>query len=98
MPKGTSLQDYINEQILDPENAAYYIIAAMEENDPDYLNQVLGKVAKVHGISELAEETGIARQAIYNMISKNGNPTLQNINKILDALGLELTVRVKKTS
>lgn len=98
MAKGAEFKKDLNRKLLDPEFAAEYIVAALEENDSDFLNQALADVVKAHGISDLANETGIARQAIYAMTSKKGNPTLQNINKILNAIGLEITVRSKKSA
>jgi probable addiction module antidote protein len=98
MPKGTKFKKYLSNELLDADFAAEYIVAALEENDADFLNQALAEVVKAHGISDLSEETGIARQAIYAMTSKKGNPTLQNMNKILNAIGLELTVRSKKSA
>lgn len=98
MAKGTEFKKYLSHKLLDPKFAAEYIIAALEENDPDFLNQALAEVVKAHGIADLSEETGIARQAIYAMTSKKGNPTLQNINKILNAIGLEITVKEKKSA
>jgi len=98
MPKGTRFKDYLNDQLKSSKYAAHYIQAAIEENDADYFIQALSEVVRVHGVADLAEKTGIARQAIYQMTSSEGNPTLKNVNKILEQLGLELTVRVKKTS
>ncbi len=98
MSKGTEFKKHLSKKLLDPDFAAEYIVAALEEKDSDFLNQALADVVKAHGISDLASETGIARQAIYAMTSKKGNPTLQNINKLLNAIGLEITVRPKKAS
>lgn len=98
MAKGSDFKKHLSKKLLDPDFAAEYIVAALEENDADFLNQALADVVKAHGVSDLSEETGIARQAIYAMTSKKGNPTLQNINKILNAIGLEITVRSKKSA
>lgn len=95
MAKGTEFSKYLTQKLLDPELAAAYIVAAIEENDSDFLNQALANVVKAHGVGDIAAKTGIARQAIYSMTSKKGNPTLQNVNKILNAIGLEITVKPK---
>ncbi len=98
MAKGSEFKKHLAKNLLDPKFAAEYIVAALEENDADFLNQALADVVKAHGIADVAGESGIARQAIYAMTSKKGNPTLQNINKLLNAIGLEITVRPKKVS
>lgn len=98
MARGRPFTEYLSEQLLDPEFAAEYVVAALEENDADFLNQALAQIVKAYGIADIAEETGIARQAIYAMTSEKGNPTLQNVNKILNAVGLEISVRTKKSA
>ena len=67
----------------------------MAENNSDYLKVALGDIVKAHKVGYISEKTGIGRQAIYKMFSKNGNPTHNNLIAILDVLGLELTVRPK---
>jgi len=83
------------ERLKDPNYAASYIEAAIEENDPDFLQVALGDVVKAHGVSKISEITGIARQALYRMISKDGNPTIKNLNRLLNSVGLEIDIRVK---
>lgn len=90
-----SFNDYLDEVLLDPEFAAAYLSAAMDENDDKFLSTALSRVVRIHGATKVAAETGIARQAIYKMLSENGNPSYRNIEKILDALGLEIVIREK---
>ncbi len=98
MPKGNSPREDLLKDLKDPKFVAHYIQAVIEENDPDFFVQAIAEVVKIHGFAEIAEKTGIARQSLYQMTSEDGNPTIKNVNKILDQLGLELTVRPKKTS
>ena len=93
--KGTLFQDYLLERLRDPELAYHFILEAMEEKDPGYLKVALGDVVRAYGVSYISEQTGIGRQTIYRMLSEKGNPTHKNLLAILDALGLELTVRQK---
>lgn len=97
MSKGTSFNDYLEERLKDPELACHFITEAIEENEPDYLKTALGEVVKAYGVADISERTGLSRQTIYKMLSGEGNPTHKNLVLILDALGLELTVRPKKT-
>lgn len=96
MPKGSNFDDFLMEQLREPGFAAAYIEAAMEDFDVEYFNEVIKDVVKAYGVSHVAEQTGIARQAIYQMISSEGNPTLKSITAILDTLGLTLSVKAKK--
>lgn len=74
------------------ERQAYWL-AALEEagDDPEYMGQVLGDIAKSYGMSKLAQDTGLSREGLYKSFGKNGNPSFSTVNKVANALGLKLT-------
>jgi len=82
--------DYLNTKA----EIASFLEAAMEEagDDPAFIAQVLGVIARSRGMAELAKETGLAREGLYRSLSTNGNPSLDTLLKVLKALGLKLTV------
>lgn len=45
---------------------------------------------------DLAEMTGITSKTIYLIESGNGNPSVDTLNKLLEILGLEIYVDIKK--
>lgn len=96
MARGTKFEDDLNRKLLNPDFAADFLAAAMDENDEEFLTEALARVVKIHGASKVADEAGIARQAVYKMLSSEGNPSFKNVSKLLEAVGLELTVRPKK--
>ncbi len=98
MKKGTSFNDYLTEKLSEPELACNYIAEALALNDADYLKIALGDIVKAYGVSSISNHTGIGRQSIYKMLSEEGNPTHKNLAAILDALGLELTVKIKNSA
>ncbi len=85
---------------LKPFDAAKYIESPQDEaellNDAlatahaGYIAAALGAVARARGMTDLAEKTGLNRQALYSALSKDGNPTLDTIMRISCALGIEL--------
>lgn len=77
------------------EDIRFYLEAAMEGNDPKHIASAIGDVARSKGMSEIARKTGLGRQALYNALSENGNPTLETLTAVLDALGLQLSVQPK---
>jgi probable addiction module antidote protein len=77
------------------EDILYFLEAAMEGNDSKHIASALGVVARSKGMSEIAKKSGLGRQALYNALSENGNPTLETLTAVLGALGLELTVQKK---
>ncbi len=98
MARGTKFQEDLERKLLNSDFAADYLAASIAEDDEEFLSEALAKVIKAHGATRVAEETGIARQALYKMLSSEGNPSFKNVNKLLEAVGLELTVKKKDAS
>lgn len=86
-------KDMLFEELHDPEFAVAYLNAALEEDTPDVFLLHLRDVAEAWGgLGKLATETQLAREALYRMLSAQGNPQLVSLDKILHALGLRLAV------
>lgn len=92
---GSDFSEHFSVALRDPEVAAEYLMAAIEESDLDYFKVALGRVAKAHGISNIAQITEIPRATLYNILQENSNPSLANIQEILGACGLTITVTSK---
>ena len=73
---------------------AGFLRASFEEagDDPAYIAHALGIVARARGMTRLAKETGVTRNALYNSLSKKGNPELATVMKVMNAFGLKLGV------
>jgi probable addiction module antidote protein len=93
MNKLTSFNDDFMQKLRDPEFASNYIMAAIVENDLDFLPTALGDVAKAHGMSKLAEGTGINRRTLYKVFDKDSNPSFELVTQIMTHLGLSLEVK-----
>ena len=78
----------------DPELAAEYLKAAMEDTEePRVLLIALRQVAEARGgIAKVAKAAGIERESLYRALSKNGNPRFSTLAAVVKALGLMLTV------
>ena len=70
-----------------------YINAWMEDGSPREIARAIGDVARAKAITEISPRTGVGRQALYAGLSCDGNPTLDILTAVLDALGLELSVK-----
>jgi len=75
-----------------PADIAAYLDAYLEDGTPDELLRALGTIARSHGMSALARDTGISREALYQAFSDNGNPTLDTLLRVLKAFGVRLAV------
>ena len=82
------VQDFLT----DDARIAEYLAAAFEDGDPALIRAAIGDVAKARGMSSLARETGITREALYKALGENGNPTLDTLTKVMKALGFKLSV------
>ena len=61
-------------------------------DDPAYIAHALGVVARARGMGKLAKQAGVTRAALYQSLSKKGNPELGTVMKIINAFGLKLSV------
>lgn len=92
MGKSVAYREGLIESLKNPEEAAAYINAALEEGDEKLLLVALRDVAEAHGMTAVARKARVNRENLYRMLSKKGNPRLQNIGAVLEACGLKLAV------
>lgn len=77
----------------DPEFAAEYLRAAMEEADePKVLLIALRQIALARGVAKVAKAAKVERESLYRALSARGNPRLSTLMAVTKALGLTLTV------
>lgn len=84
----------IRELRKNPEFAAEYLRAALEENDqPGVLLIALRRIAEARGgIAKVAKAAGIERESLYRALSVRGNPRLSTLVAVTKAVGLKLAV------
>jgi probable addiction module antidote protein len=95
MRKYQTHDEYLIDTLKDPKEAALYLNAAAEENDPALLLVALAQVAKAHGLSRMARRVSISRMGLYKSLSKSGNPEFKTFVKLLAASGLQLSFKPK---
>jgi probable addiction module antidote protein len=77
----------------DPENAAAYLTAAIEDGDRKDFVLALRNVAQARGgMASVAEKAQLGRESLYKMLSERGNPEFRSIASVLHGMGLRLTV------
>ena len=91
-PRNVSYQDYLLESLKDPQEAAAYMDAVLELEDPAALLLALRQVAKAHGMAEVARRADVGEKTLFRALSENGNPTIATLHKVLHAVGLRLSV------
>jgi probable addiction module antidote protein len=93
-----TLDDFMQEELRDPEFALDYLITALEEFEKDkdafYLLNSLKRIAEARGgMTELARKSKISRQNLYKLFTSKSMPKLDTLDAILNALGFRLYVR-----
>ena len=79
---------------LDTDEAmAAYLNEVMEMGDPRHIVQALNTIARARGMTQIARDAGIGRQALYKSLGVGGNPTLATLLGVIKSLGLTLGVR-----
>ena len=88
-----SWDEYMHTALQDNAEAAAYLEAAIDENDPTTLMLALRRLAEARGgIGEIAARTGLSRETLYRTLSERGNPRLSSLTAILQATGLRLAI------
>lgn len=90
--RDVNYDDYMGEALKDPAEAAAYIEAVMELDDPAALLVALRHVAQAHGMAEVARRADVGDKTLFKALSADGNPTLSTVHKVLHAVGLRLSV------
>jgi probable addiction module antidote protein len=78
----------------DPEFAAEYLKAALEDTDePKVLLIALRRITEARGgFAKVARAAGIERESLHRALSARGNPRLSTLVAVTKAIGLKLTV------
>ena len=91
--KISQLAEFDPSQYLDDDEAiADYIRLAIEDGDSGLLAAALGDVARARGMTQIAQATGLTREALYKALRPDAQPRFDTIQKVCRALGVKLTV------
>ena len=85
-------------RLQDPGYASDYLNEALKEDSQEVFMLALRDVTRAKGIAKTASESNLNRETMYRMLSEKGNPNLSSLNKLLDTLGLTLSIDMKKTT
>ena len=85
------------ERLKDADYAAEYLAQVLAEKDrAAFLVALKDVVEATGGMSLMAKRVGLKRPSLYKIFSRKGNPTLETLQAILEALGLRVTVATAK--
>ncbi len=91
MTKISELKTFDMAEMLDSEQAvAEYLTIVLEENDPSALAGALGTIARARGMTSVAKQADISREALYKALRLGAQPRFDTVQRVCAALGVRL--------
>ena len=78
--------------LTDTQSQAELLEDAFQSGDAGYIAHALGIVARARGMTQVARDAGVTREALYKALSDEGDPRLSTLMGVTRALGIQLTV------
>jgi probable addiction module antidote protein len=99
MPKRSKpYQVGLTERLQDKDHAANYMNAALEDSNESFLVALRDVADAQSGLGKLAESARVNRENLYRMLSADGNPGLNGLSSVLQALGFKIKIETGDTS
>ena len=81
-------------EYLDTEDAqSEYLSVVMEDGDLDEIKHALGVVARARGMTAIARDAGVTREALYKALSDKGDPKFSTLLGVVKALGMKFELK-----
>jgi probable addiction module antidote protein len=91
------IREFDTREILKTENEiASYLASALEEGGAALFMSALDDVARAVGLGVISERSGLGRESLYKTLQPGKQPRFDTMLRILDSLGLTLTVAQKR--
>jgi probable addiction module antidote protein len=79
-------------ELQDDEFASAYLEDALGDSTEEFLVALRHVVTARGGMTHVAGDAGLTREAMYRMLSENGNPEFRSVQKLLAATRLAIHV------
>ncbi len=85
---------YLNSE----EDIAAYLTTVIEENDSSLLAAALGDIARAQGMTQVAKDSGITREALYKALRPGTEPRFETVSRVCAALGVRLVAQPNQSN
>lgn len=86
--------DYLdNEEVI-----ANYLSAELAAGDPKYIKIALSNIARARNMTALAQKAGLTRAGLYRALEPDSKAEYATIQKIMNALNMQLVVLPKNAT
>lgn len=72
---------------------AEYLSIVMEDGDLEEIKHALGIIARARGMTAIARDAGVTREALYKALSNKGDPKFSTLLGVVKALGLKFELK-----
>jgi DNA-binding phage protein len=87
LKKGAKVVKHNSSKIfLDPELVSQALIQSLKDGDSEAFKEILAAHLSVTNKDKFSAKSSISRRTLFRMLSPEGNPTLDNIARIVHAL------------
>lgn len=83
----------VAEYLSSEEDIAAYLTVVLEDDDPALLAAALGAIARARGMTQVAKDSGITREALYKALRPGSAPRFDTISKVCAAFGVRLVAQ-----
>lgn len=88
------LQTPVQPNTMPFDEAVTMLNKALASGDAATIMNTLGGIARDRGMSQVARDTGLARESLYRSLDAGGNPEFATILKVFSSIGLRLEAKV----
>jgi probable addiction module antidote protein len=78
------------EHLLTEADIGQYLTNAFMDDDPGVFVTALGHVARIKGMAQLANDTGLNRESLYKALSGKSKPKWDTVQRIIKALNINI--------
>jgi probable addiction module antidote protein len=79
-----------SEYVDSPEAELSLLADAVETGDANYIAHALGVIARARGMTSIAKEAGVTREALYRALIEDDGTKLTTLMGVLKSLGVKL--------
>lgn len=97
--KSVDFKKFLIDKLKDPQLAVAYLNEHFRYQGPDRKKHLLlgiKNVIEAQGFTVLSRKSGISRRTLYKAFSETGNPTVETLLTLLDAIGMSIRFETEK--
>ena len=87
--KGQEYREWLVDSLKNKKEAESYLNTAWQEGERKYFLKALRNVVEAQGgMAKVSSKAKLTREGLYRMLSEDGNPEWESINRIFIAIGI----------